>query len=95
MSREQLLQMARNNIAHGDAGTIPQAKEILKVPACNYYDEGRWKLEMKNIFNRMPLMLAMSAEIRKPGDYKAMEASAIPIIIVRDKNGHVSALVNM
>ena len=50
MSREQLLQMARNNIAHGDAGTIPQAKEILKVPACNYYDEGRWKLEMKNIF---------------------------------------------
>ena len=95
MSREQLLQMARNNIAHGDAGTIPQAKEILKVPACNYYDEGRWKLEMKNIFNRMPLMLAMSAEVRKPGDYKAMEASGIPIIIVRDKNGQVRAFVNM
>ena len=50
---------------------------------------------MDKVFRRMPLMLAMSAEIREPGDYKAMDAGTTPVLIVRTDSGQVKAYVNM
>ena len=41
MSRAQLIEMAKNNMAHAEAGTIPQTDDVLKVPAGNYYEEER------------------------------------------------------
>lgn len=95
MSREQLIEMAKTNMAHGDAGTIPQTNEILKVPASNYYDETRWRDEMSKVFKRIPLMLAMTAELRNPGDYKSMDAGGVPVLISRNSEGSVKAFVNM
>lgn len=95
MSRAQLIEMARRNMEHGDAGTIPQSDDIFKVPATNYFEEERWHKEMKQVFKRIPLMLAMTAELREPGDYKAMDVSGVPVLITRTENGDVKAFVNM
>ncbi len=95
MSRAQLIEMARRNMEYGDAGTIPQPDEILKVPASIYYDEERWHKEMKQVFKRIPLMLAMTAELRESGDYKAMDVSGVPVLITRTESGEVKAFVNM
>ena len=95
MSRQQLIEMAKNNIAHGEAGTIPQTDDVLKVPAENYFDEGRWRKEMKQVFGRVPLMVAMTTEIKQPGDYKAMDAGGVPILITRNDAGVANAFVNM
>lgn len=95
VSREQLIEMARNNMAHGNAGTIPQTEEVFKVPVGNYFEEPRWRDEMKQVFRRMPLMLAMTAELREPGDYKAMDVSGTPVLICRNKDGEIRAFVNM
>lgn len=95
MSREQLIEMAKNNMAHGDAGTIPQPNEIFKVPVGNYFEESRWRDEMNGVFKRIPLMLAMTAELRNPGDYKAMDAGGVPVLISRTESGEVKAFVNM
>ena len=95
MSREQLIEMAKTNMEHGDAGTIPQTNEILKVPATNYYDETRWRNEMSKVFKRIPLMLAMTAELKNPGDYKSMDAGGVPVLISRTPEGEVKAFVNM
>ena len=72
MSRAQLIEMAKNNLQHAKAGTISQTKDICKVPVENYFDRDRWQQEMSMVFRRMPLMLAMTAEVREVGDYKAM-----------------------
>jgi nitrite reductase/ring-hydroxylating ferredoxin subunit len=95
MSRQQLIEMARNNMAHGDAGTIPQTDDVFKVPVGNYFEEERWHDEMTKVFKRMPLMLAMTAELREVGDYKAMDAGGVPVLITRTDNGEVKAFVNM
>ena len=86
--------MARDYTAHAKAKTISHAPDVMKVPAANYYDEKRWKLEIDRIFKRMPLVLATTAELRNPGDYKSLEAVGMPIFISRDKNGEVRAFVN-
>ena len=94
MSREQLVEMARHNLAHAKTGTIDKAPDVFKVPASNYYDEDRFKLEVDKIFKRLPLLLAPSAELEKPGDYKAMEAAGMPVLLVRGKDNEIRAFVN-
>ncbi len=52
--------------------TINQvARRVTAIPAQHYYDPHRWRLEMDRVFKRMPLMLALSIELPKPGDYRA------------------------
>jgi phenylpropionate dioxygenase-like ring-hydroxylating dioxygenase large terminal subunit len=95
MSKAQLIDMAKRNIAHTEAGTINQADSILEVPAQHYYDEERWQLEIDRLFKRVPLMLAITAELPEPGDYKAMDAVGVPVLIARQDDGSVKAFVNM
>lgn len=95
MSREQLIEMARNNMAHGDAGTLPQTDDVLHVPVGNYFEQERWQAEKDKVFKRMPLMLATTAEVREVGDYKSMVVSGVPVLISRNGEGKIKAFVNM
>lgn len=94
MSRADLIAMARHNMAHTRAGTVDQAPGIHTVPASDYYDGERWQREMDQVFRRMPLMLAMSCELREPGDYKAMDAAGVPVLLARGRDGVVRAFLN-
>jgi phenylpropionate dioxygenase-like ring-hydroxylating dioxygenase large terminal subunit len=65
------------------------------VPARSYTDPDQWKAEMELIFKRVPLMLAFTAELPNAGDYKAMDAVGMPVLINRDKAGKVRAFLNV
>lgn len=95
MSKSQLIEIARNDLKHGRAGTTQLADDIYKVPVEKYYDQDRFDLEMKQIFRRLPLVLATTAELREVGDYKAMEAAGVQVLITRTRSGAVKAFVNM
>jgi phenylpropionate dioxygenase-like ring-hydroxylating dioxygenase large terminal subunit len=94
MSREQLVAMARRNMAFAESGTLEQTDDVLKVPAANYYDPARFEAEKAKIFRRVPLVLAPTAELPKPGDYKAMEALGVPVLLTRGQDGAVRAFLN-
>jgi len=94
MSREQLVAMARRNMEYADAGTVEQEPDVFKVAAANYYDPDRFDAEKRQIFRRMPLVLAPSAELPQPGDYKAMEAVGMPVLLTRGQDGTVRAFIN-
>ena len=95
MSRAQLIEMARRNIAHVKAGTVDQTPDVYRVPAAHYCDPERWQLEVEQIFKRLPLTLGFSAELREPGAYKAMEVAGVPLLLTRAQDGEVRAFVNM
>lgn len=94
MSKAELVEMSKVGLAHAEAGTIAQADSIVKIPASHYYDPEHWTLEMERVFKRLPLMLATSAELPNPGDYKAMDAAGVPVLITRDMQGDIRAYVN-
>ena len=75
--RSPLIDMAKRNLAHVEAGTVDQAPEVLGVPVRNYFDPERWQREMDRIFRRLPLVLGFSAELREPGDHRALEAAGV------------------
>jgi phenylpropionate dioxygenase-like ring-hydroxylating dioxygenase large terminal subunit len=87
--------MARRGLEHYRAGTQDQADDVYRVPASNYYDPERWRLEMDRVFKRMPLMLGFSSELRAPGSYRAMEVAGTPVLITRGNDGEIRAFVNM
>jgi nitrite reductase/ring-hydroxylating ferredoxin subunit len=95
MSRAQLVAMARRNIAHVRAGTVDQAPDVFRVPATNYYEPNRWRLEVDRIFKRLPLILGYSCELAEPGAYKAMEVVGVPVLLTRGTDGAARAFVNM
>ena len=72
-----------------------QTDSTFKVPTQTYTNPDQFKAEMELVFKRVPLMLAFTAELPKPGDYKAMEAVGLPVLISRDKQGQVRAFLNV
>lgn len=94
MSKLKLIEIAKQNITHAEAGTIEQAPSVMKIPAENYYDPARFEQEVRQVFRRMPLVLAPTAELPKPGDYKAMEAVGMPVLLTRGRDGVVRGFIN-
>lgn len=95
MNREDLIAMTRHNIARVNSGTVDQEAEILKVPAEFYTDADRWEQERQKVFLRMPIVVALSAELREPGAYRAAEIMGRPILVVRQDDGSVQTFANM
>jgi phenylpropionate dioxygenase-like ring-hydroxylating dioxygenase large terminal subunit len=93
-SLASLIGMARHNISHVKAGTIEQTDDVLRVPADHYHDQERWQLEIDQVFKRLPLMLAMSCELKVPGDFKTINVVGVPVLIVRDDNLETRAYIN-
>lgn len=95
MSREKLVAHIRSTIDHNRAGSVHRTEGVTKIPAANYFDPARWQAEVDRIFKRLPLVLAVSAEIREPNSYKAIDVVGMPILISRGADGTARAFVNM
>lgn len=72
-----------------------QAEKTLQVPTSSYTDKDQFNAEMELVFKRVPLMLAFTAEMPNPGDYKAMEAMGLPVLLTRDRQGQARAFLNV
>jgi phenylpropionate dioxygenase-like ring-hydroxylating dioxygenase large terminal subunit len=93
-ARSRLVEMARHNMSVVSAGELEKFPGVMRVPASHYYDEARWQLEMDRIFRRLPLMLAMSCELKAPGDFKTLDVCGVPVLMVRTDSGEARAFVN-
>jgi len=72
-----------------------QTDKVMKVPSSTYTDQDQFNAEMELVFKRVPLMLAFTCEMPNPGDYKAMEAVGMPVLMTRGKDGKVRAFLNV
>lgn len=82
-------------VRYVETNSTDQAADVLTVPAASYVDPVQWQREMDLIFHRLPLMLALSIELPKSGDYKAMDALGKPVLITRGKDGKARAFLNV
>lgn len=72
-----------------------QTDKTMRVAAASYLDPDLFRSEIELIFKRLPLMLALSCELPKPGDYKAAQVVGQPILLARDQSGTVRAFLNV
>jgi phenylpropionate dioxygenase-like ring-hydroxylating dioxygenase large terminal subunit len=95
MDRQRIGDVAEIMLDYVENDKTFQTDKILKVPTSAYTNPDQWEAEIELIFKRVPLMLALTCEMPKPGDYKAMEALGLPILITRDKAGKARAFLNV
>ncbi len=95
MTRQQLIAQAARTLEWAKIASAPLEEATMSVPAEHYTSERRWKLEQERIFKRLPLVLALSAELNEPNSYKALTVMGIPILLTRDAAGEVRSFVNM
>jgi phenylpropionate dioxygenase-like ring-hydroxylating dioxygenase large terminal subunit len=94
LDRSELAAMVKAGMAHAKAHTIEKADQVLRLPARNYFDPAIFEAEMARIFKRVPLLLAVTAEMRNPGDFKTLTAAGVPILLTRGQDGEVRAFIN-
>ncbi len=77
-AREQAMDMMRRLTVHLRDKTTDQADSTMEEPIDNYLDPEVFKAEVDLIFKRIPLPLALSAELPHKNSYKAIEAVGRP-----------------
>jgi phenylpropionate dioxygenase-like ring-hydroxylating dioxygenase large terminal subunit len=81
-------------LVHHEAKTTDQAEAVMRMPVRDYLDDALWQEELRAVHRQVPLALALSCELPRPGTYKAMDVSGVPVLITRDREGVVHAMVN-
>ena len=94
LDRSELAAMAKAGLAQAKAHTIEKASGVMRLPAGKYYDPAVFDAEVAKIFRRVPLLLAVTAQMPDPGDFKNLDAAGVPVLISRSQDGDVRAFVN-
>jgi nitrite reductase/ring-hydroxylating ferredoxin subunit len=87
--------LAQRLLDHLANGTTDSADGIDEIAVANYADPAQWEREMSAVFGAVPLVSAVSAQIPSPGDYRAVEMAALPVLTVRQPDGSVRAFANV
>lgn len=95
MNRERIGDVAATLLDYVENGKTFTTDRIMTVPTRSYTDPDQWQAEIELIFKRVPLMLALSCELPKPGDYKAMDVLGMPVLLTRDRDATVHAFLNV
>jgi benzoate/toluate 1,2-dioxygenase alpha subunit len=69
-------------------------KGIFRARRDMFSDEDLFELEMKHIFEGNWIYMAHESQIPEPGDYYTLTMGRTPVVITRDKDGELHALVN-
>lgn len=88
IARKHLTNVARDLLAHKAAGTVPVADEIIELPAARYTDPDYFVREVQQVFRRVPVIVAMTAELRNPGDHTNtnIDTAGMPVLVMRRRS---------
>jgi phenylpropionate dioxygenase-like ring-hydroxylating dioxygenase large terminal subunit len=81
-------------VEHYRATTTDMVETQWREPVRNYTDPELWEREVQAIHRTRPLPVALSCELPTPGSYKAVDVVGTPVILTRDRDGGVRAMVN-
>lgn len=71
------------------------AQASMRNPASVYTDTQRFLAERQVLFRDGPVFFGMSADLPAPGSFRAMRIGGIPIMVVRQADGTLRALINV
>lgn len=94
MNRELELEVTAACIDHVQRKTTDMADDIYVLPTDTYLDADLWTRERTELFQSQPVIAAFSCEVKKSGDYKAIDVAGVPIVVVRREDGEIAAYLN-
>jgi phenylpropionate dioxygenase-like ring-hydroxylating dioxygenase large terminal subunit len=90
MRRDVYEAIAQQLPEHAKSRTTDSNGAVKAVPVAHYRDRSRWLTEVKKVFKEMPVLVALSCELKNAADYKAVEIVGVPLLIIRGEDGSVA-----
>ena len=95
MDLRHQVDLATRLLQYAQTGSTALAPAVLEVPVGRYLDHELWDDEVEHLFKRLPIVAALSCELPKPGAYLAQTIVGVPVLLTRDRQGRVSAFLNV
>lgn len=86
--------LAKKLFDHVRNTTTDQAEELFEYDLKIYADPGQAVAERAKIFERLPMMALHSSQVAEPGAFVTVQLNRTNVIVSRQKDGSVKALVN-
>ncbi|MDG2111074.1 MAG: aromatic ring-hydroxylating dioxygenase subunit alpha [Actinomycetota bacterium] len=94
MRRDAAVGLGRRLLDYLECGSTYVADEVVRNPVAAYLDEDQWRAERSVLFGGNPIVVAMSGELRHPGDWVTLELPDRPLVTVRGEDGVARVFVN-
>ena len=94
MRKERQIELLDRVAAAGEHLAGLQAPASMVNAAANYTDPQRYAQEQQVLFRDGAVFFALSCELAGPGSYQAATFDGIPVVVVRQQDGSLRALVN-
>ena len=88
-------QNVKRMMDHVENGTTDWADDTMIIASSEYTDADYWQREMDATYKKLPIMVGMSHEIPKVGDFKTVDILQIPLIMSRQADGSVKVFMNV
>ena len=95
MRKERQLELLDRVAAAGDRLEGLYGESSLVNDAVNYCDPARFEIEQRVLFREGPVFFGLSADLPEPGTWRSMRFDGIPIVVVRQADMSLRAMVNM
>ncbi len=95
MRRERQIELLERVAGAGHRLEGLQADACVTNEAAAYTDPARFAEEMRVLFREGPVFVGFSTELANPGDHRALRIDGVPVVVVRQADGGLRALVNM
>jgi nitrite reductase/ring-hydroxylating ferredoxin subunit len=94
MPATPLTDIARRLLVNVEKECGDLAAESMFLPTERYHDPVQYRREIDRIFHRVPLVVALGAELANVGDYRAIDIAGRPVVTIRGDDGVARSFVN-
>ena len=95
MKHDTQVELGKALLRHIEARTTDMAPAVTRNPVTRFTDPGILRRERELLFRRRPLLMGFSCQVPNAGDYLTDDFSGVPILVVRNEEGSLSAMLNV
>lgn len=95
LTARRLIDDIEDQIMRGGRGEPSDFPALPDVPTARYADQQFWDIEQQHLWTNTWLFAGHLDEIPEIGNYKLWDESGVPIVIVRGKDHHIRAYLNV
>ena len=94
MRQETQIQLTKRVLSHIATQGTDHSAAVTHHPVSLYSCPERFAAERKTLLRKEPIIVAVSCDLRRPGDHVTDDKTGVPVLIARGEDGRARAFIN-